>query len=214
MYSKLGGCLGETTKLGPLARTDICAGVKGLLDKLMIHLGLGSSMEEAWELLLTILLVGEEVLPPWKLALPAWGVVPFSWEAWEDWRALCLSENLPTWLPRETSLSCWGILLSAWEALSLVEHLTAWVETKLLPAWEETKLLLDWGLLPSWEVHSLERVLLLGDALASWEAMLSWGLLPSPERPSLERLLLLGNVPASWEAALSWERGPEEELNR
>ena len=64
MYSKLGGCLGETTKLGPLARTDLCAGVKGLLDKLMTHLGLGSSMEEPWGLLLTLLLVGEEVLPP------------------------------------------------------------------------------------------------------------------------------------------------------
>ena len=39
--SKLGGCLGVTTKLGPLARTDICAGVKGLLERLMTHLGLG-----------------------------------------------------------------------------------------------------------------------------------------------------------------------------
>ena len=48
MYSKLGGCLGDTAKLGPLARTDLCAGVKGLLDTLMTHLGLGSSMEEPW----------------------------------------------------------------------------------------------------------------------------------------------------------------------
>ena len=32
---KLGGCLGDTTKLGPLARTDLCVWVKGLLDKLM-----------------------------------------------------------------------------------------------------------------------------------------------------------------------------------
>ena len=154
MYSKLGGCLGETTKLGPLARTDLCTGVKGLLDKLMTHLGLVSSMEEAWGLLLILLLVGEEVFTPWGLALTAWGVVPFSWEAWEDWEALCLSECLTTWLPQETSLSCWGISLSAWEAweaLSLVEHLPAWVETRLLPAWEETKLLLDWGLLPSWK---------------------------------------------------------------
>ena len=45
MYSKLGGCLGETTKLGPLAGTDLCAGVKGLLDKLMTHIGLGSSIK-------------------------------------------------------------------------------------------------------------------------------------------------------------------------
>ena len=31
MYSKLGGCLGVTAKLDPLARTDLGAGVKGLL---------------------------------------------------------------------------------------------------------------------------------------------------------------------------------------
>ena len=46
MYSKLGGCLGVTAKLGPLASTDLCAGVKGLLERLMTHLGLGSSLEE------------------------------------------------------------------------------------------------------------------------------------------------------------------------
>ena len=46
IYSKLGGCLGVTTKLGPLARTDCCAGVKGLLERLMIHLWLGSSGED------------------------------------------------------------------------------------------------------------------------------------------------------------------------
>ena len=43
MYSKLGGCLGVTAKLGPLARTDLCTEVKGLLERLMTHLGLGSS---------------------------------------------------------------------------------------------------------------------------------------------------------------------------
>ena len=43
IYSKLGGCLGETTKSGPLASTHLCAGAKGLLDKLITHLGLGSS---------------------------------------------------------------------------------------------------------------------------------------------------------------------------
>ena len=48
IYSKLGGCLGVTAKLGPLARTDLCAGVKGLLERLMTHLGLGSSLEEPW----------------------------------------------------------------------------------------------------------------------------------------------------------------------
>ena len=48
IYSKLGGCLGVTTKLGPLARIDLWAGVKGLLERLMTHLGLGSSWEEPW----------------------------------------------------------------------------------------------------------------------------------------------------------------------
>ena len=48
MYSKLGGCLGVMAKLGPLARTDLWAGVKGLLERLMTHLGLGSSLEEPW----------------------------------------------------------------------------------------------------------------------------------------------------------------------
>ena len=48
MYSKLGGYLGVTTKLGPLARTDLWAVVKGLLERLMTHLVLGSSLEEPW----------------------------------------------------------------------------------------------------------------------------------------------------------------------
>ena len=52
MYSKLGGCLGVTAKLGPLARNDLWARVKGLLDKLMTHLGLGSSLENPWGSLL------------------------------------------------------------------------------------------------------------------------------------------------------------------
>ena len=46
MYSRLGGCFQETTKLGHLASTDLCALVKGLLDKLITHFGLGSSIEE------------------------------------------------------------------------------------------------------------------------------------------------------------------------
>ena len=33
IYSKLGGCLGVTAKLGPLARTDLCAGVKRFVGK-------------------------------------------------------------------------------------------------------------------------------------------------------------------------------------
>ena len=69
IYSKLGGCLGETAKLGPLASTDFCAGVKGLLDKLITHFGLGSSK-------------GEE---PWGVFCLLGGVDLASWEAlvWE-----------------------------------------------------------------------------------------------------------------------------------
>ena len=88
MYSKLGGCLGDTKKLGPLARTDLCAGDKGLLDKLMTHFGLGSSKEDPWG----SLLVGRGGLPSQGLALSAWEAVLFPWEAW---RALCLVESLP-----------------------------------------------------------------------------------------------------------------------
>ena len=65
MYSKLGGCFGETVKLGPLANTDLCALVKGLLDRLITHFGLGSSMEEEpWGL--SCLLGREEALLPGK----------------------------------------------------------------------------------------------------------------------------------------------------
>ena len=78
MYSKLGGCLGDTAKLGPLARTDLCAGVKGLLDRLMTHFGLGSSEEDPWGSLLG----GRGWVPSWELVLLAWVVSLFPWEAW------------------------------------------------------------------------------------------------------------------------------------
>ena len=55
MYYRLGGCPGVTAKLGPLASSDLCAWVKGLLDKLMTHLGLGSSNELSLEDLGTML---------------------------------------------------------------------------------------------------------------------------------------------------------------
>ena len=78
MYSKLGGCLGATAKLGPLARTDLCAGVKGLLERLMTHLGFSSSLEEPW---LDLLGCVEGGYLPWRLCRPpgkvervdAWG---------------------------------------------------------------------------------------------------------------------------------------------
>ena len=93
MYSKLGGCLGDTAKLGPLARTDLCAGVKGLVDRLMTHFGLGSSGEDPWGSLIGGLGVG---LPSQEPALSAWEAVLFPWEAW---RALCLAEHLGFCLP-------------------------------------------------------------------------------------------------------------------
>ena len=115
MYSKLGGCLGDTAKLGPLAKTDMCAGVKGLLDRLMTHFGLGSSGGDPWGSLLEGSGVG---LPSWEPALSAWKAVLFPWEAW---MALCLTEclrfclyDLPAWLE--------GRLLPDWEGHSPAEE--------------------------------------------------------------------------------------------
>ena len=93
LYSKLGGCLGDTTKLGPLGRTYLCTWVKGLLDKLMTHLGLGSSMEDPWTP------IRWEVVASCGVALLAWGVGLFPWEAWKAWEALSLAECLTTYLP-------------------------------------------------------------------------------------------------------------------
>ena len=73
IYSNLGGCFWETAKLGPLASTDLCALVKGLLDKLITHFGLGSSKwEEPWGLLY---LEGEDLA---SLEALAWEDTP--WE--------------------------------------------------------------------------------------------------------------------------------------
>ena len=45
-------------KLGPLASTDLCAGVKGLLKRLITHFGLGSS--EGEEPCRVLCLLGED----------------------------------------------------------------------------------------------------------------------------------------------------------
>ena len=85
IYSKLGGCLGVTRKLGPLARTDLWAGVKGLLERLMTNLGLGYSLEDPW---------GRPT--EWVVVrLSSWQIVLFSWEAPG---ALCLLDCLRPWL--------------------------------------------------------------------------------------------------------------------
>ena len=63
MYFKLAGCLGKTTKFGPLAKTDLCVLVKGLLDMFMTHFVLGSLLgEEPWGLL-CLLGWGDALLP-------------------------------------------------------------------------------------------------------------------------------------------------------
>ena len=204
IYSKLGGCLGETAKLAPLARTDLWAEVKGLLDKLMMHLGLGSSLENPWGSLLRMVGVG---FPSWELVLSAWEVVLFSWEAWG---ALCLVEHLkpclpdlawlPTWpaweLPLPSPREGWAV---AWEELlpSLGGRWAAAWEV-LLPslggrwavAWEELPASLGGRWAVTWEVLLSS---LGGRWAVAWEELLpspggrwavAWGeeLLPSPER--------------------------------
>ena len=91
VYSRLGGYLGETAKLGSLARMDLWAWVKGLLDKLITHFRLGSSsvlpVGEPWGLLTlalaTCLLAcgnkGWAALSPWELVLTAWGEALTAW---------------------------------------------------------------------------------------------------------------------------------------
>ena len=68
----LGGCLGVTTKLGPLASTDLCAGVKGLLERLITPFGLGSSKGE--EPCRVLCLLGED---PASLEALSWGNTPW-----------------------------------------------------------------------------------------------------------------------------------------
>ena len=159
IYSKLGGCLGLTAKLGPLARTDLYAGVKGLLDRLMTHLGLGSSGEDPWGSLLGGWGVG---LLSWVPALSAWEAVLFPWEAWRD---LCLAEHLGCCLP---DLVPWLPDWPAWEEFSPAGG--RWV-----PAWEaEEAARLPPSLGEGW-VTSLP---------VAWEAWEAWlpatKLLPSP----------------------------------
>ena len=89
MYSGLGGCLGETAKLGPLASTDLWAWVRGLLDKLIPHFRLGFSsvlpLEEpqgvlALALTACLLALGGAAPSPWELVLTACGEMLIAWE--------------------------------------------------------------------------------------------------------------------------------------
>ena len=91
MYSKLGGCLGVTTKLGPLARTDLWAVVKGLLEMLMTHLGLGSSLEEPWGGQLgggsEVVFLGDGAILLGSLGCPMPGGMPMALPDWPGWIA-------------------------------------------------------------------------------------------------------------------------------
>ena len=128
IYSKLGGCLGTTTKLGPLARTDLCTGVKGLLDRLMTHLGLVSFREDPWGLLgglgmglpsqIPVLSAWETVLFPWEV----WGRWVPAWEAGEATRLPpSLGEGEVTGLP--APWEAWETWLPAWDAAKLLPSL-------------------------------------------------------------------------------------------
>ena len=120
MYSKLGGCLGVTAKLGPLARTDLWAGVKGLLERLMTHLGLGSSLEEPWGDLLGGV---EEGLPSREVVLISWG----------DWVDLCLGGCLLPCLEGLVGLMPWP----AWVDLEDGDELSPSLCGRRETAWEE-----------------------------------------------------------------------------
>ena len=133
MYSKLGGCLGVTAKLGPLARTDLCAGVKGLLERLMTHLGLGSSLEEPW---LDLLGVWRRGYLPWQMpgrvpsALPACpggvitmpclgcprGVISYWWRIGLG-RIVFFPCSSGIRL-RGRAISFWGKVYSSWERIA------------------------------------------------------------------------------------------------
>ena len=123
IYSKLGGCLGVTAKLGPLARTDLWAGVKGLLERLMTHLGLGSSLEDPWGSLLGVVVVR---LSSWEIAL-------FSWEALHlvDCLKPCLTDL--AWL---LDWPAWGELLpSLWEVSSGLGRAASFTQGKVSNCW-------------------------------------------------------------------------------
>ena len=142
---------GPTTKLGPLARTDLCAGVKGLLDRLMTHFGLGSSGEDPRGSLLggrsgvaipgtSTVCLGGSAVPLGSVGgpMPGWLPMP-AWPACLTWGEVvaCLGKGFP-------SRGYVVTLLPAWEeVLTLGRGESAWL-TACLPAWVawETAMLL------------------------------------------------------------------------
>ena len=129
MYCRLGGCLGDTTKLGPLASTYLWAWVEGLLDKLITHFRMGSSDElplrEPWRLLtLAACLIawgtwGRAALSLWELVLTAWGE---ALTAWELWLFACIGTVLSPW----EGVTAWGNALTAWESALSTWGLPFW----------------------------------------------------------------------------------------
>ena len=196
MYSKVGGCFGDTTKLGPLARTDLWAWVKGLLDRLMTHFGLGSSEEDPRGSLLW----GRRWVAFLGTRAVCLGGSTVLWEACRDLHlAECLAAFLPAWIT--ACLPAWveGGLLPAWEEPSLAGVLgmtavSAWEEAlspgrweiSWLPAWVATCLLawVEGKLPPAWEGPFLAGVLLGVTTLPTWEELLSLGRWETPWLPA------------------------------
>ena len=87
----MAGCLGVTAKSGPLARTDLWAGVKGLLERLMTHLGLGSLLEEPWGGLCGggggVVFLGDGAILLGRLGCPVPGGMPMALPDWPSWIA-------------------------------------------------------------------------------------------------------------------------------
>ena len=188
MYSRLGRCLGVTTKLGPLASNDLWAWVKCLLDKLMIHLGLGFSKEfplgdhQGLLTLLECLLVWEAwrrvVLAPWELVLYVWG------EMLDAWASALTALELPVW--GGTALTPWELVLSAWE----------------LPVWGE-----EW--LP--EKHSLPRNY-LPRGHRCWPPVDQCSLPGGRVRADCLRANCLGTTCLGEEVLAAWEVLSDQEL--
>ena len=198
MYSKLGGCLSVTAKLGPLARTDLWAGVKGLLDRLMTHLGLGSSFEEPWLDLPGGMGVG----------LPFQEVVLTSWEGCVG---LCLGGCLLPCLPSLGGYDPAQVVLEGWGELfpSLcIRREEAWDE---LTSSKGRCKALGRELLPSpggrWAVAGLGRLpgaWIVGELLPSEEGctVARGELLPSPG--GRWAMASVWRLPIAWLAGLGW----------
>ena len=191
IYSKLGGCLGVTAKLDPVARTDLWAGVRGLLERLITHLGLGSSLEDPWGAYWGVV-----------VRLSSQEIVLFSWEAWG---ALCLLDCLRPCLTDLAWLLGWpagGELLPSPKGRWAVAggELLPSLERRRVPAWlpagEELLPSLEGRRVPAWLPAGEELLPSLGGRWAiAWEELL----------PSLEERRVPAWLPAGEELLPSLE---------